>query len=68
MRELTPPLAGYAEAWRAGARAAVPLLPLAAATLVLWWRRRTLLLSAAVPYALLVPFLSANVLGYATGS
>jgi hypothetical protein len=68
IREFTPPFAGYVETLRRGTLPFGLLLPpLAGYTLWLWWRRRSLLLAAAVPYALIVPFLSPNVLGYTTG-
>jgi hypothetical protein len=68
VREFTPPFLGYVAAWRAGAPFAVLLVPLAVLTLWLWWKRRSLLLSAVVPFALVVPFLSGNVLTYSTGA
>jgi hypothetical protein len=68
LREFTPPFEGYAVAWRSGAPLAVLLLPLAVLTLWLWWRRRSLLLAATLPFAVLIPFLSANVLTYSTGA
>ncbi len=68
LREFTPPLRGYVDAWRAGAPLAGLLLPLAGFTLWLWWKRRSLLLAATVPFAAIVPFLSAHVLSYATGA
>lgn len=68
IREFALPFAGYAEAWRDGSHAAAALLPVAALTIALWWNKRSLLLAASVPYALIIPFLSANVLIYGTGS
>jgi hypothetical protein len=71
IEELTVPFSGYLDAYRRGwrpvgnwgdAALALALLPLAAATCVLWWRRRSLLLAAAVPFALLIPFFTAQVL------
>jgi hypothetical protein len=44
------------------------LLPLAALVLVRFWRHRTLLLAAAVPFALMLPFLSAVVLDLSSNS
>lgn len=70
VEEFTVPFGGYLDAYRRGwrpvgnwadAALALALLPLAITTCVLWWRRRTLLLAAAVPFALLVPFFTAQV-------
>lgn len=64
------PLWGYVDSYRRGwshagnwsdAGVAVVLLALAAVIVVRWWRRRTLELTVALPFALLVPFLSAYV-------
>jgi hypothetical protein len=71
VEEFTVPFGGYLDAYRRGWRPignwsdavlALALVPLAVGTCVLWWRRRTLLLSAAVPFAVLVPFFTAQVL------
>jgi hypothetical protein len=77
LREFSAPFYGYYDAYRRGwyaignwedAILAALLLPLAALTLGRFWGRPTLLLSAAVPYALMVPFLSADVLGLTNSS
>jgi hypothetical protein len=65
------PFYGYLDAYRRGwsvfgnwidMAVALVAIALAVVVVVTWWRRRTLLLTAALPYALLVPFLSAEVL------
>jgi hypothetical protein len=77
IQEFTTPLFGYLDAYRRGwskfgnwedAIVAVVVLGIAVAVVVLWWRRRTLLLTAALPFALLVPFLSAQVLDLSDNS
>ena len=64
------PLWGYVDSYRRGwshagnwsdAAVAVLLLALAVAVVVRWWRRRTPELTVALPFAVLVPFLSAYV-------
>jgi hypothetical protein len=71
IQEFAAPFTGYLDAYRRGwrpignwydAAVAVAVLAIAIATLRRWWRRRTLVLAVAVPFALLVPFLSAQVL------
>lgn len=66
------PFSGFVRAWRDGwsptgawvaAALSLSLIPIAAAVVVAWWRRReSIELCAALPYALFVPFLSAQVL------
>ena len=65
-----PPLFGYfkvanlwirTEGW-ADAVLAIALLPAAGVVVTRWWRRRSQLLTIALPFALLVPFLSQAVL------
>lgn len=66
------PFSGLVDAWRNGwsptgewvaAAISLSLIPLAAVVLIAWWRRRdSIELCAALPYALFVPFLSAQVL------
>lgn len=69
--EFVLPFAGYVEAWRLGwsqlgnwadAAFAFALIPIAIVGTRWWIARRTLLLSAAVPFLWLVPFLSGSVL------
>jgi hypothetical protein len=72
IEEFTAPFYGYVDAWRRGwsvahnwtdAAGAFALIPFAVVTVVRWSRRRrSLLLDAALPFALLVPFFSAQVL------
>jgi hypothetical protein len=72
------PFSGFEEAWRRGwvpnghwlyAAIGLCLIPLAAAVVVGWWRRReSLALTAALPYALYVPFLSGQVLSIPVNS
>jgi len=77
INELALPLLGYVEAWQrawaprsawADAFFAVALLPIAVIGTRWWIARRTLLLSAAVPFLWLVPFLSGSVLGLTLNS
>ena len=77
IQEFTSPFYGYVDAYRQGwkpvgnwgdALVAVAVLALAIVLVVIWWRRRSVLLSAAVPFALLVPFLSSQVLDLADNS
>ena len=77
IQEFTSPLHGYLDAYRKGwsyahdwgdALVAVAVLALAITVIVLWWRRRSVLLSAAVPFAVLAPFLSSQVLDLADNS
>lgn len=77
IQEFSAPFVGYIDAWgrfwwRVGnwsdATVAFLLLPAAAVVVLLWWRRRSLLLAAAVPFALIVPFESAQVLNVAINS
>jgi hypothetical protein len=65
------PFWGYVDAYRRGWRefgnwsdavVAVLLIPFGAFLLWRWWRRRDLLLAAAVPFVLMIPFFSAQVL------
>lgn len=72
------PFAGYVDAWRTAwspdgqwlnAAVAIALVPVAVAVAIAWWRRReSVELSAALPYALFVPFLSVQVLDIAISS
>jgi hypothetical protein len=71
VEEFTVPFGGYVDAYRRGwrpvgnwadATLALGLLPLGVATCLLWWRRRSLLLAAALPFALLIPFFTDQVL------
>jgi len=71
------PFGGYVEAWRLGwtvqhswgdAFVAVLLVAIAVVVVVRWWRRRTLELWAALPYAVLAPFLSGQVLHWGMNS
>ncbi len=73
--QFSAPFYGYYEAYKAcwrpmgswdNALLAVLLLPIAALVVVRFWRRGTLLLCAAVPFALMVPFLGAVVLNLST--
>jgi hypothetical protein len=74
--EFTLPFFGYGQAIAAWLRyhmwpdAAIGLSLIPAATIVVisWWRRRTPLLAAALPFALIVPFLSYAVLAAAINS
>lgn len=77
IQEFTAPLYGYLDAYRRGWRPvgnysdaviAVMVLGIAVAVVLRWSRRRTLVLSAALPFALMVPFLSAQVLDLADNS
>jgi hypothetical protein len=77
IQEFTSPFYGYLDAYRRGWRpvgnwgdaiVAVALLALAVLIVVLWWRRRSLLLAASVPFAVLVPFFSSQVLDLADNS
>lgn len=70
LEELDAPFMGYWRAWQIGwsrvhnwsdAALAVATLAFAVLVVVTWWRRRGLLLTAALPFALLVPFFSAQV-------
>jgi hypothetical protein len=74
IQEFAPPLWGYLDAYRRGWRyfgnwadtlVAVALWPLAAVVVGAWWRRRSPMLAAALPSALIVPFLSAQVVDLA---
>ena len=71
VQEFAAPFYGYVDAYRRGWRpvgnwgdalVAVALVPFAVAVVVRWWRRRNILLAAAVPFAAMVPLLSAQVL------
>jgi hypothetical protein len=77
VQEFAAPFYGYYQAytkgWRpvgnwADAIVAVLLIPLACAVLVRFYRRRSLLLAAAVPFAAMLPFLSAQVFDLADNS
>jgi hypothetical protein len=78
LQELTWPVGGYIDAYRRGwrpqadwanAAVAIVLLVVAVTIVVAWARRRhDLLLTAALPFALLTPFLSAQVVGLSTNS
>jgi len=78
VRELNVvPLWGYVDSYRRGwsqagnwsdAGVAVILLVVAAIVVVRWWQRRTLEMTAALPFALLVPFLSADVVNLGLNS
>ena len=71
------PFGGFSQAWRLawapqgqwGAAMIAGLLVVVAVVIVVrWWRRRTLELWAALPFALLVPFLSGQVVHWGTNS
>ncbi len=71
------PFGGFSQAWRLawapqgdwGAAFVAGLLVVVAAVIVVrWWQRRTLELWAALPFALLVPFLSGQVVHVGTNS
>jgi hypothetical protein len=72
------PFSGYRDAWDRGWRpehdfgnglVAVAVLAIAVVIVAGWWRdRRSLLWCAALPFALLVPFLSAQVLDLSDNS
>jgi hypothetical protein len=77
IEEFTRPLSGYLDAYRRGWRpvgnwgdalVAVGVLALAVVLVAVWWRRRSTLMAAALPFALLVPFLSSQVLDLADNS
>lgn len=78
IQEFAAPLGGYLEALRRGwiptgdignAMVALAVLILASSIVWMWWRDRSnLLLCAALPYAVLVPFLSGQVLDLSTNS
>jgi hypothetical protein len=76
-QEFSFPFAGFLDAYHRGwsvagnwgdAIVALALLPLAVVLAVRWWRRRDLLLCAALPFALIIPFFSAQVLDLADNS
>jgi hypothetical protein len=72
IEEFTTPFYGYVDAWRRGwsvvhnwadAGAAIALLPFAGVVVWRWWTHRvSMLMAAALPFALLVPFFTALVL------
>jgi len=71
------PFGGYAQAWRlawspehqwGNAFVAGLLVVVAIVVVVRWWQRRSLELWAALPYALLVPFLSGQVVHWSINS
>jgi hypothetical protein len=73
-QEFTWPFAGYVDAYRRGwrhagnwgdAAVALALIPLAAVVVWRWWQRRDVLMAAALPFVLLVPFFTAQVLDLA---
>jgi len=74
--EFAPPFVGFVNAWRTRWSAGLPveilwatgLLIASGAIVLLFARRRTMLLCAALPYALLVPFLSHHVLLFTTNA
>jgi hypothetical protein len=74
--EFAPPFVGLATAWQTRwsdgriveTVSAAGILIAACAVVFLFARRRTLLLSAALPYALLVPFLSEHVMLFTTNA
>ena len=77
IQEFAFPFYGYVDAYRRGWRpvgnyadavVAVAVLGVAVAVVVLWWRRRGMLLTAALPFALLVPLFSSQVLDLADNS
>jgi hypothetical protein len=78
IEEFTPvPLWGYVDAYRRGwsqhgnwgdALFSVFLLVAAAVVVVRWWRRRNVEMTMALPFALLVPFLTATVTDLAINS
>ncbi len=77
IQEVTWPFAGYARAWHRDwaangnwydATVAFALLPAAALVVWRWWRRRSVLMAAALPFALLVPFMTSQVLNVAINS
>ena len=77
VNEFTAPFYGYLDAYRRGwsltgdwgnAAIAGALVVLAVVVVVRWWQRRTLLLAAALPFAAMVPFFTAQVLDLADNS
>ena len=79
IQEFSLPFVGYVDAWsrfwtRVGnwpdAAVAFLLIPAAVAVVLLWWRRRrrSLLMAAAVPFASIVPFMSAQVVNVSVNS
>jgi hypothetical protein len=77
IQEFTSPLYGYLDAYRRGWRTAgnwgdavvaAGVLVLAVVVVTVWWRRRSTVMSAAMPFALLAPFLSSQVLDLADNS
>jgi hypothetical protein len=77
IQEFSLPFVGYVDAWTrfwskvgnwSDAAVAFLLIPAAVVVVVLWYRRRTLLLAAAVPFALIVPLLSAQVVNVSINS
>ncbi|MDQ6696380.1 MAG: hypothetical protein M3Z46_02845 [Actinomycetota bacterium] len=77
VQEVSWPFVGYVQAWRHDwapvgnwydAVVAFALLPAAAMVIYRWWQRRSLLMAAALPFALLVPFMTAQVLNVAINS
>ncbi len=77
VQEITLPLSGYVDAWRHDwlpvgnwydAVVAFALLPAAVVVVWRWWWRRSLLMAAAVPFALLVPLMTAQVLNVSINS
>jgi hypothetical protein len=77
IQEFAAPLVGYVDAYRRGWRpvgnysdalVAVGVLVFAVALIARWRQRRTLLLTAALPFAVMVPFFSASVLDLADNS
>lgn len=75
VQEFGPLFGGYRDAWRVQwkpygqwAELTTALLTLALAVTVLWlcWRRRTSIMFASLPYALMVPFFTRQVVGLST--
>jgi hypothetical protein len=74
--EFVPPFFGYVRViteWRkyhswVDAAVGTALLPAAGVVIVRWWQRRSTMLAAALPFALIVPFLSYSVLYAAINS
>jgi hypothetical protein len=77
IEEFAAPFYGFWDAWHRGWHyfhnyadmvIAIACVPLAVFCVLRWWRERSLLLSAAMPFALVVPFLSGQVYDLADNS